>query len=183
MRIISGRFRGRPLVSFKASHIRPTTDRVKESIFNKLNVYWDESRVLDLYSGTGNLTLEALSWGATHVTSVESHDKSIEIIRKNLSQFKVTSQVTLRKYDVLKFLKEYSGPPFDVILVDPPFTKKLADQSMDAVSVSGVFHRDTVIVIESSGTEVIKDEYQPFVLWDRKNFGDKVVSFFHIGQP
>ena len=80
MRIIGGRFSGRRLVSFTAEHIRPTTDRVKESLFNKLAAYWDGARVLDLFSGTGNLTIEAISWGADSVESVELNPKSISIM-------------------------------------------------------------------------------------------------------
>ena len=77
MRIISGKFKGRPLVSFQADHIRPTTDRVKETLFNKLMGVVEDARVLDLFSGTGNLAIECLSRGAGWVDLVESHNRSI----------------------------------------------------------------------------------------------------------
>ena len=84
MRIISGKFKGRNLVSFKADHIRPTMDRVKETLFNKWMHEVDDSLFLDLFSGTGSLGLEALSRGARHVTFVEKSNKSIQIIKENL---------------------------------------------------------------------------------------------------
>ena len=71
------------MVSFQASHIRPTTDRVKESMFNKVAFRLEEARVLDLFSGTGSLSIESLSRGAESVDAVESHSKSLEIIKKN----------------------------------------------------------------------------------------------------
>src|SRR5690606_35256713 len=106
MRIISGKFGGRKLVHFKADHIRPTTDRVKEVIFNKLQSDIDGSRVLDLFSGTGSLALEALSRGASWVTAVEKNPKSIEIIKKNCELLKIPpGEIALVKKDVLAFLK------------------------------------------------------------------------------
>ena len=109
MRIIAGRFKGHPLVAFKASHIRPTTDRVKETIFNKLMGELPDARVWDLYAGTGNLGLEALSRGAGHVTFVESHKKSLQILQQNISKLKVESEVSVRKSDVFQFLKARTG--------------------------------------------------------------------------
>ena len=83
MRIISGKYKGRVLTSFQADHIRPTTDRVKESLFNKWMSLVGEARVLDLFSGTGNLGIESLSRGASHVDFVELNAKSIIILKKN----------------------------------------------------------------------------------------------------
>ncbi len=82
MRIISGKFKGRQLVSFQADNIRPTTDRVKETLFNKLMAYVDGARVLDLFSGTGNLAIECISRGAAHVDLVENHRKVLRSSKK-----------------------------------------------------------------------------------------------------
>ena len=140
MRIISGKYKGRHLVSFKADHIRPTMDRVKETLFNKWMGYIEEAHVLDLFAGTGNLGLEALSRGANHVTFVEKNSKSISIIRENIQTLKIppTEQVVLPK-DVFSFLKTYAADPFDLIFIDPPFTEKLAHDVMTALSLSRCF--------------------------------------------
>lgn len=178
MRIISGSLRGHKLKTFKASHIRPTTDRVKETIFNKLMMDIPEADVLDLFSGTGNLSFESYSRGANSVTSVELSKKSIHIIKENLKHLKIEAGIKVVQSDVLQFLKSYQGDGFDVILVDPPFTKKMAHDVMSVLSTSPVVKKDSVIVVESSTQERIEDQYADLVLSDRKPFGDKTVSFF-----
>lgn len=178
MRVIAGRFKGRPLLAFKASHIRPTTDRVKESIFNKIMNHWDSPRVLDLFSGTGSLTIEAISRGAAEVTAVEMNRKSLQILRKNLQHFSLTDEVKVLPLDVFKFLKKPVGGPFDLILVDPPFTKKLAHLVMEALSKSNIFTAGAWVVIEASSQERLDEAYPTFELLDKKDFGDKSVAFF-----
>ncbi len=178
MRIIAGKFRGRRLSSFKADHIRPTTDRVKESIFNKLQGYFDGARVLDLFSGTGNLTCEAISRGAATVDAVELSKKSIAIIRENLELLEIGPEVQIFADDVLKYLNKYQGAPYDVILADPPFTEKLADQVLAALAASAAVGPDTVIMIEASSHETVKEVYPGLELRDRRDYGDKQVSFW-----
>lgn len=179
MRIISGKFRGHQLVSFKASHIRPTTDRVKETIFNKLMRETSDARVLDLYAGTGNLGLEALSRGASYVQFVELNKKSISILKQNINKLGVSNEVTVISKDVCKFLRE-DNSPFDIILIDPPFTKKLADVTMRTLAHSTVIQSGTLVVIESSAHEPISDGYESVKLLDRKHFGDKNLSIFRV---
>ena len=183
MRVIAGRFRGRQLVSFKASHIRPTTDRVKESIFSKLQNDIPAARVLDLFSGTGNLAIEALSRGASHVTAVEMSKRSIAIINENISALGIRGEITVIQDDVLKFIRRYPGPPFQVILVDPPFTEKIANMVLEALSASAaggeqVIASDTVIMIESSAHETVSDTYAALERFDLRDYGDKEVSYY-----
>lgn len=178
MRIIAGRFRGRPLVSFKADHIRPTTDRVKESIFNKLQGWLDGSRVLDLYAGTGNLSCEAVSRGATHVDAVELSKKSIAIIRDNLKLLGIENEVRVHGEDVLKYLKRYEGEPYDLVFADPPFTEKLADATLEALAASRAVGPDTIVMIESSSHETVKQAYEGLERTDERDYGDKRVSYW-----
>ncbi|MAF89733.1 MAG: 16S rRNA (guanine(966)-N(2))-methyltransferase RsmD [Bdellovibrionaceae bacterium] len=182
MRIISGKFGGRKLVHFQADHLRPTTDRIKESIFNSWSERLPEAKVLDLFSGTGNLSFEAISWGAASVVSVEMNKKSIAIIEKNRELLGVGKEQRIINKDVLKFLKSYDSESFDLIFIDPPFTKKMADEVMQAVSQSKVFHQDTLIVIESTKHETIKDQYGDIFLYRRKDYGDKKLSFYELGE-
>lgn len=179
MRIISGKYKGAQLVSFKADHIRPTTDRVKESIFNKWMAYLEGSRCLDLFSGTGNLSIEALSRGASKVVAVEKSKKSIQIMNENIDKLKIDrSEIQLIQDDVFKFLKNYEGESFDLIFVDPPFTEKLADSVMTSLSQSQAVGPDSLVVIESGTKEPISDQYMPLELLDRRPFGDKTVTYF-----
>ena len=178
MRIISGKFKGRQLKSFAADHIRPTTDRVKETLFNKLMGLVEGARVLDLFSGTGNLAIEAISREAQWVDLVESHPKSVQIIRENLTHLKIQDGFKIFPMDVFKYLKSYSGAPYDLILADPPFTQKLADSVMQAIAQSQCFHEGTQIVIESSSKEICGDSYPPLIRLDQRVFGDKYLNFF-----
>ncbi len=179
MRIVAGRFKGRVLISFQEDHIRPTTNRVKESLFNKWMQYVDGARVLDLFSGTGSLGIEALSRGATHVDFVEAHSKSIAILKKNIELLKLSpAEYSITKTDVISFLKKYQGEPYDLILADPPFTEKMAHDVMHALDNSVCFSPQTLIAIESQKKERIDENYQQLFRYDMNDYGDKVLSFF-----
>lgn len=181
MRIISGKYKGRHLTSFKADHIRPTMDRVKETVFNKWMHYIDEAKVLDLFAGTGNLGLEALSRGAVHVTFVEKNFKSVNIIKENISLLKIDAQeFQLLQSDVFSFLKKNTESKYDLIFIDPPFTEKMAHEVMIALSVSAVFKPETRIVIESIKQERIDAEYGQIVCIEKIDYGDKYLSFYGI---
>ncbi len=180
MRIIAGKFGGRKLVSFKADHVRPTTDRVKEAIFNKVQFGIEGSQVLDLFSGTGNLALEALSRGAIHVDAVEQSSKSIQIIEKNKTTLGVKNELKIFSSDVLKFLKGCKQT-YDYIFVDPPFTKKMADEVMESISQVKAFEVGTELFIESSSHETIKSVYGDWNAKSQKSYGDKWLSHFIKG--
>lgn len=177
MRIISGKYKGH-LVSFQAGHIRPTTDRVKESQFNILQGFIEGARVLDLFGGTGSLGLEALSRGAQELIIVEQNKKSIDIIRKNIEKLRVTEPVQIIQKDVLSYLNKYSGEPFDVIFADPPFTEEMAHDVMQAAAKAPIFHSGTVMTIESGRREKIEDDYGTIIRYDVREFGDKYLSFY-----
>jgi 16S rRNA (guanine966-N2)-methyltransferase len=178
MRVIAGKYKGQKLVGFDAPHVRPTTDRVKESIFNILMNEIQGACVLDLFSGTGNLGIEALSRGAEEVVFVESSHHSLQLIEQNLQKLKIAEKVKIIAQDVLVFLDRYQGHSFDLILIDPPFTEKMADHVMAKVVKSSVVCEQTVISIESSRWETIAEQYG---LWQRfrfRQFGDKYLSCF-----
>jgi 16S rRNA (guanine966-N2)-methyltransferase len=179
MRIISGKYKGHPLVEFKADHIRPTTDRVKETLFNKLMFDIEGARVVDLFSGTGNLGIESLSRGAREVIFVEKHPKSIDILKKNLVKIKVPSaDFRIINMDVLNYLKSYQDEAFDIIFADPPFTEKMAHAVMEQASLSKAFGAQTLMAIESQRRERIEDLYGDIERYDQREFGDKILSFF-----
>ncbi|AGH96292.1 16S rRNA (guanine(966)-N(2))-methyltransferase RsmD [Pseudobdellovibrio exovorus] len=179
MRIISGRFRGRVLSSFQADHIRPTTDRVKETLFNKWMSDVEGAQVLDLFSGTGNLGFEALSRGALHVDFVEMNVKSINILKKNAELLKLDDgEYKIYKQDVLQYLKRYQGKPYSLILADPPFTEKMAHDVMVALDQSSCFDSETLIAIESHKKERMEENYEHLYRYDFRDYGDKVLSFF-----
>lgn len=179
MRIIAGKYRGHQLVAFKADHIRPTTDRVKETLFNKIQFQLEGAKVVDLFCGTGNLGLEALSRDASFCTFVEKNPKSLAITRQNIEKLKVpANQYRIINMDVIAFLKSYAGEVFDIILADPPFTEKMAHDVMLAASQSAGFGAHTVMAIESEKKERMEKEYGDLVRYDQKDYGDKYLNLF-----
>lgn len=183
MRIIAGKYKGRRLVSFQADHIRPTTDRVKETLFNILQGHYEDSLILDLFAGTGNLGLEALSREAKHVVFVEKNPKSIEIISKNLQQLQIEkSNYSIVKSDVFDFFKKTKTQVFDLIFIDPPFTEKMADKVMSHLALSTIFKSNTIIAIESVKGEKIEEQYGELIRFDKRDYGDKVLSLFQKSE-
>lgn len=179
MRIISGKYRGHQLVAFKADHIRPTTDRVKETLFNKIQFQIEGANVADLFCGTGNLGIEALSREARFCTFVEKNPKSLTITRQNLEKLKVpNNQYKIIAMDVLGFLKSYKGEPFDIILADPPFTEKMAHAVMEAASHCEGFAEHTIMAIESEKKERMEERYGSLVRFNQKDYGDKYLNMF-----
>jgi 16S rRNA (guanine966-N2)-methyltransferase len=178
VRIISGKFKGHKLVSFDEDHIRPTTDRVKESVFNIISAYIDGARVLDLFSGTGSLGLEAFSRGATSIDMVEQSPRSIKIIRKNLELLKIEAGVKIFKDDAVSFVKEYQGAPYDIILIDPPFPLKICETILKEVGHSAVASSQTQIFIEHSRQEPLPVEIGNLRCIDTRTYGDKLAAFF-----
>jgi 16S rRNA (guanine966-N2)-methyltransferase len=185
MRVISGKYKGHKLVSFQADHIRPTTDRVKQTLFDKLMGLTGDARVLDLFAGTGNLGIEALSREASHVDFVEENRKSLAILKENLNKLRITAGFKICPLDVFKYLKHYEGEPFQLILADPPFTQKWADEVMTAIAAAPVLAVGSIVAIEAASKETIRDFYPGTLdlnLLDRKNFGDKNLSLFKAGS-
>ena len=179
MRIIAGKYRGHQLVAFKADHIRPTTDRVKETLFNKLQFQLEGANVMDMFCGTGNLGIEALSRDASFCTFVEKNPKSLTITRQNLEKLKVPSnQYKVVTMDVLAYFKSYEGAAYDIIFCDPPFTEKMAHFVVEAASASKAFGEHTILAIESERKERMEDRYGSLVRYAKKEFGDKILSMF-----
>jgi len=178
MRIISGKFKGHKLVSFDEDHIRPTTDRVKESLFNIIAPYLESSKVLDLYSGTGSLGLEAFSRGALSVDMVEVSGKSIQIIKKNLINLKINEGVTIYKEEAIGYVTEYEGQPYDLIFIDPPFPSKICVKTLEATAKSQVIDSDSRVIIEHSRHEPLEEEVLSLRRVDSRSYGDKLLAIY-----
>lgn len=178
MRVISGKFKGRQLVDFQAAHIRPTTDRVKETLFNKLMGYVEGARVLDLFSGTGNLAIECISRGAAWVDLVESHKQSLAIIRENLQKLKISEGCKVHALDVFRYIAGYDGEKYDIVIADPPFTQSLAHELGEKIGASRLLAPGSIVVIESSSKERLDENYPGLNRLDQRAFGDKNLTFF-----
>ncbi len=182
MRIVGGKFKSTALASVgkgdSGAHLRPTTDRVRESIFNLLvnGGYGDpitDARVLDMFAGTGALGFEALSRGASFALFVDDGVKSRALIRQNIDILRVIGTTKLFRRDATKM-----GPsnyePFNLIFLDPPYGKNLGSKALAAVKEGGWLAPDALIVWEE-GSEQIAIE--GFEMLDARKYGD---TWVHI---
>ncbi len=178
MRIIAGDFRGRALAALgkgdAGAHLRPTTDRVRESLFNVLmhTGAIPGARVLDLFAGTGALGLEALSRGADHVTFVDDGRVSQRLITQNIEICKAQSHSHLMRRNVLK-LGENPEAAYDVIFMDPPYGKTLGEKALDFAVSGGWVAKDALIVWEESTPQAPPAGFEAH---DSRKYGDTYIS-------
>lgn len=149
MRVIAGTFRGRKLREPQGQEIRPTTDKVKESLFNIIQFDLPGSRVLDLFGGTGQLGLEALSRGAKHCTFVEQDRSAVALIRENIKLCGVQEQAKVIQGDALGFLAS-CREKYDIILLDPPYKSGLLEQSIEGITRFDILREHGIMVGESA---------------------------------
>lgn len=149
MRIITGKLKGRRIHIPKGLDIRPTTDRTKESIFNKIEVYkyLENSRVLDLFSGSGSLGFEAISRGAAQAMFVDNDAKNIELIQKTAEQFNVREQILTLTGDVLQFLRT-PHMMYDFIFCDPPYRYPFIGEIVDIIINDGWLAEEGWLILE-----------------------------------
>jgi 16S rRNA (guanine966-N2)-methyltransferase len=179
LRIISGEQKGRRLGSIKGRNIRPTSDRVKGSIFNVLKDEVEGKKVLDLFAGTGALGMEALSRGAKEVTFVDLSFGSIATIKKNLEILGYKDNCQILKGDFKRILNRFSAnsEKFDLILADPPYLKGLAQKVMDKVIEGNLLAEKGILIIELHKKENLKIVEKDFILAQEKKIGDTKTLF------
>ncbi|MDA8441310.1 MAG: 16S rRNA (guanine(966)-N(2))-methyltransferase RsmD [Peptococcaceae bacterium] len=182
MRIIGGRARGRTLKSLGGLNTRPTSDKVKEAIFNVLSVKLQAAQVLDLFAGSGALGLEALSRGADFAVLVEKSRQACEIIQANAALTGLTSQVKLYNRDALQVLKSLSGEKFDLVFVDPPYRQGLALISLAMLGEGNYLGPNGVIIVETSREEQIPVEIANLSLRKRARYGDTEVWYYQLTE-
>lgn len=179
MRIISGAFKGRKLSSFPGIATRPTTDRVRESIFNILADIPASAAVLDLFAGTGALGLEALSRGAETAVFIDHSPAAIKVIQKNISACRVLSKTRVIQWDLRRHLNCFSldTPLFDLVFMDPPYGKNLILPVLDNLIQKKLLAAGATIVVEHTGPESLSRDLPGLVLTDQRTYGKTLVSF------
>lgn len=151
MRVIAGKARRLPLKTIAGMETRPTTDRIKETLFNMLQHDLEGCRFLDLFSGSGGIGIEALSRGAREVVLVENNRKAVSCIMDNLKFTKLEKEARVICSDVLTALRKLeSEPPFDFIFMDPPYNKQLEEQVLEYLQHSSVADETTLVIVEAS---------------------------------
>jgi 16S rRNA (guanine(966)-N(2))-methyltransferase RsmD len=188
MRVIAGTYRSRILKSLKGLALRPTSDRLRETLFNILGAGVSGSRFLDIFAGTGAIGIEALSRGASHVTFVENHPPAVALIRRNLESLQVKSGATIVAADALRALETLNAKkksleaPFEYVFVDPPYAA-----AADYARVLHFLGTSTFLV---PGAIVIVEHHHKFNLPEQLGAlervrvlkqGDAALSFFRFG--
>ena len=181
MRVITGSAKGRRLKMPKGGKTRPAMDKVKGSTFNIIASYVPENRFLDLFAGSGNLGIEALSRGASFAAFVDASRECTKTIRENLELTRLSDKAGVFTQDCLKFLKTRKFDPFDVVFIDPPYLKGLLDPLLDYIPICPLFTDETLFIIERQKKDEIGLENREQVeQLDERNFGDTVLTFFKI---
>ncbi|OGP24628.1 MAG: 16S rRNA (guanine(966)-N(2))-methyltransferase RsmD [Deltaproteobacteria bacterium GWB2_55_19] len=180
MRVVGGSLKGRRLASIKGAPIRPTSDKVREAIFNILPREFPFRRVLDLFAGTGAMGIEAMSRGGDAVTFVDADAGSVNVIRKNLGACGIKEGARVLKGDALRELNALSrwGEEFDLIFVDPPYNTALFEESLNEIGRLGLLRAEGALVAETSKRAPWKAEVPGLVLYDERRYGDTLVYFF-----
>ncbi|MDR2201836.1 MAG: 16S rRNA (guanine(966)-N(2))-methyltransferase RsmD [Clostridiales bacterium] len=176
MRVISGKYKGRRLTAPPGLAVRPTADRVKETMFNilKSRAAVADKDVLDIFCGSGALGLEALSCGAKSAVFVDSSAKSLEFTRKNLKN--IAEPFGLIDADFRRAVKSLRGRVFGLILADPPYNADFYGLLLDGIAEYGLLAGDGVLVIEHNNQNSLQDYAKSYII-DTRVCGKTAVSF------
>ncbi len=175
MRIITGSARGRRLVAPDGTDVRPTAEVTKEAVFSAIHFEIEGARMLDLFAGTGQMGLEALSRGARTVTFVENGGPSLQALRSNIAACGFEEQCKVVAMDALRFL-EIGGQEYDVVFIDPPYCKGLAQAAV--VLAAGQTAPGGVILCETDRQEQMPETAGDFRLIKARRYGKAMIHTY-----
>jgi 16S rRNA (guanine(966)-N(2))-methyltransferase RsmD len=180
MRVIGGKAKGQRLKVPKGRTVRPTSGRVKEALFNILPHDLSELKILDLFAGTGNVTIEALSRGAAEAILIDSSQESAKVIRENLRRLRFSNRTSIWIVPVLRGLRLLANrrESFDLIFLDPPYERNCVERVLKTVGERNLLRSSGTLVVEHSAREVVKSAYGCLALTDQRNYGGTLLSFF-----
>jgi 16S rRNA (guanine(966)-N(2))-methyltransferase RsmD len=185
MRVIAGIYRSRILKTLKGLALRPTSDRLRETLFNVLGSGIQDSRFLDVFAGTGAVGIEALSRGAQHVSFIENHAPSAALIRKNLAALKIDSGVTVICADAIRGLETLEAKikpgdaAYDYIFIDPPYAAA-PDYSrvLQKISISRLLAHNGIVTVEHRKTFDLPESFDTLKRVRLLRQGDTALSFY-----
>lgn len=175
MRVISGKYRGLNLAEFKGDDIRPTADRVKESLFNIISPRIYGSEVLDLFCGSGSLGIECLSRGAASVSFNDCAASSVAVLNKNLAKLKGGGNYTVTKLDFLNCLR-LQKTPFDIIFIDPPYRFDYGVSALETIAKRGLLKENGVAIYERDRS--FDGKIEGLEICDERKYGKTYLTFF-----
>jgi 16S rRNA (guanine966-N2)-methyltransferase len=185
VRIVGGEFRGRALATPRDQAIRPTTDRVREALFNVVAHRYPErlagARVLDLFAGTGALGLEALSRGAAYCVFIEESAEGRGLIRTNVEAFGLQGRTKIFRRDAAALGDVGTLQPFNLVFADPPYGKGLGERALGSALSGGWLTPDALCVVEEASSAAF-DPGPAFSVVDGRSYGDTVIHFIEIAR-
>jgi len=193
MRIVTGKFKGKEILSPPTGiELRPTSDKVREALFDRIRPSLKGAHFLDLYAGSGAVGIEALSEGAEFIAFVEKDPLSLRTLKKNLAIFGVKKFVTVIKKDVLLLLKnpqkilERAERPFDFVFLDPPFPKKIAGRTVELLADFPLLKEGSWVIAEHWRVENLKETYQGKWMLKKtkeRRYGKVVLTYYEVYAP
>jgi len=181
LRIIGGALKGKRLYSVRDMSIRPTADRLRESIFNILSHRVLDAVVLDLFAGTGALGIEALSRGAASALFVDNRKEALSVLKRNIDSCMLNQKANIVKWNVKQNLNciRSKKQTFDLIFLDPPYDRNLIKPTLFNLDKSHSLKNEACIVVEHSLFEPIPTDLFVFGLLDQRKYGKTLVSFLN----
>lgn len=179
MRVITGKCRGKKLITLEGLETRPTTDMVKEAIFSVIQFDVAGSKVLDLFAGSGQMGIEALSRQADHCVFVDSNPEAIKVIKQNISDCKLAAQSRILGMDSFEYLRVSKGG-FDIIFVDPPYRQGLVQKALGLIGDQ--LESGGIVVCEHERELELEDGYKGLALHKRYKYGKTAVTVFRAPQ-
>lgn len=180
MRIIGGTLKGKPLRTCRGLFLRPTSGKLRETLFNILAPCLTGGAVLDLFAGTGSLGIEALSRGMDRAVFVEKNPRVISVLHRNIAACDLESQTEVLGCTVSKGLNILSlrKDQFSTIFLDPPYRGDLIEKTLCALSKANLLEKSGLIIVEHSARAAIEASYGALKLDDRRQYGQTAISFF-----
>ena len=177
MRVVAGKYGGRPLKSLEGQTTRPTTDKVKGAIFNMIGPYFDGGRVLDLYAGSGGLAIEAISRGMSQAVLVEKDRRAQAVVAANIAMTKESEKFYLLKTEAKRALESLSGQ-FDLVLLDPPYAKEEIVANIEKLTERDLLAQDVLVVCETDKSVDLPEEVAGLGIWKQKIYGISKVTVY-----
>lgn len=178
MRIIAGSARGRRLKELPGMDTRPTTDKVKESIFNIIQFDIEGRRVLDLFAGTGQLGCEALSRGAAYVTFVDQSREAVRVVKENAALVADPDRFEVLQRDALGFVQSRPGK-YGLVFLDPPYRTGLMEKALEAIVGIDIVSEHGIIVCETGLEEVLPTLPSPYEMGREYRYGKIKLTLYH----
>ncbi|EUJ41750.1 16S rRNA (guanine(966)-N(2))-methyltransferase RsmD [Brochothrix campestris] len=184
MRVVAGTVRNHQLKAVPGDKTRPTTDKIKESMFNIIGPYFDGGKALDLFAGSGGLGIEALSRGIDETVFVDQAAPAIKIITENVAKCHLEKQAVIKKGEALRTIDQLaqSGDTFKLIFLDPPYRFHQMEALLNKIETLKLVSEQSIIVVEHEKTYELPDVIGGFSRFKQALYGITSLSFYEVGE-